>query len=497
MVIRCAGTLLNAHPERVSCSLSRLPFPLPLVASTVTSSALEKRRTSACRSGIMPRRDSGESDLKGTDKTRKQRCKSASEISRNVKSFETWATYQGCEEVAFDDIPKAFKAEVKDVFDVNAQLPREWLDKKSNAYSGIESILPLEFIQFLQAIGKATPELFSPRVRAADCKELLSDLQNVFSAWTRIKKMRESSRIWSEADYVANVYDVIRSPAVHQSDYRAQCTISLPQPLPHLTITTQSVRVLNAKTASPDCALFTPARLIQHLSHDARSAYKVLKAHGSMASSGSVGGESSFRFQSTPCTKLPENPSFEFASTFWEDKKPVHHLLEDAYRQNRMATTSAVRQLHALHVNAPIFGLVWAQGTVRAHVDWWTVKANASYPTIQSAAYPGPRPINRRTSGIFHEWNLHNPSDIMQVYLYVRNLDRWTVTGFRDRVDAGVTQLVMDVVHDGQSIVPWRRKGDISRMVKGDRDGDTPVASSITPVNSPPKRKVRRRVHKS
>ncbi|KAF9822089.1 hypothetical protein IEO21_00083 [Rhodonia placenta] len=231
----------------------------------------------------MPRRDSGESDLKGTDKTRKQRCKSASE---NVKSFETWATYQGCEEVAFDDIPKAFKAEVKDVFDVNAQLPREWLDK---------------------AIGKATPELFSPRVRAADCKELLSDLQNVFSAWTRIKKMRQSSRIWSEADYVANV---------------AQCAISLPQPLPHLTITTQSVRVLNAKTASPDCALFIPARLIQHLSHDARSAYKVLKAHGSMASSGSVGGESSFRFQSTPCTKLPENPSFEFASTFWEDKKP-------------------------------------------------------------------------------------------------------------------------------------------------------------------------------
>lgn len=33
--------------------------------------------------------------------------------------------------MAFDDIPKAFKAEVKDVFDVNAQLPREWLDKVS------------------------------------------------------------------------------------------------------------------------------------------------------------------------------------------------------------------------------------------------------------------------------------------------------------------------------------------------------------------------------
>lgn len=45
-------------------------------------------------------------------------------------------------------------------------------------------------------------------------------------------------------------------------------------------------------------------------------------------------------------------------------------MLEDAYRQNRMSTASAVRQLHSLHISAPIIGLVWANGTVRAHVDW-------------------------------------------------------------------------------------------------------------------------------
>lgn len=45
-------------------------------------------------------------------------------------------------------------------------------------------------------------------------------------------------------------------------------------------------------------------------------------------------------------------------------------MLDDAYRQNRMATAAAVRHLHSLHVKAPVFGLVWSDGSVRAHVDW-------------------------------------------------------------------------------------------------------------------------------
>jgi hypothetical protein len=49
-------------------------------------------------------------------------------------------------------------------------------------------------------------------------------------------------------------------------------------------------------------------------------------------------------------------------------------MLEDAYRQNRMSTAAAVRHLHSLHVKAPIFGLVWSDESVRAHVDWCVSK---------------------------------------------------------------------------------------------------------------------------
>lgn len=107
-----------------------------------------------------------------------------------------------------------------------------------------------------------------------------------------------------------------------------------------------------------------------------------------MASTASVGSESTLRYQSTPCLKLPETACFEFASAFWEDKKPLYHLLDDAYRQNRMATTSAVRQMHSLGVSVPIFGLVWAQGTVRAHVDWWVDGPNLGYPVSAVLGIP-------------------------------------------------------------------------------------------------------------
>jgi hypothetical protein len=61
-------------------------------------------------------------------------------------------------------------------------------------------------------------------------------------------------------------------------------------------------------------------------------------------------------------------------STFWEDKKVVHSLLDDAYRQNRMAAAAAIRHLHSLHVKAPVFGVVWSDGSIRAHVDWCVSK---------------------------------------------------------------------------------------------------------------------------
>ena len=44
--------------------------------------------------------------------------------------------------------------------------------------------------------------------------------------------------------------------------------------------------------------------------------------------------------------------------------------VEHAYRQNRMATTALVRHLQAFKVAVPVFGMIWAEGTVRIHVDW-------------------------------------------------------------------------------------------------------------------------------
>lgn len=63
-----------------------------------------------------------------------------------------------------------------------------------------------EFLKFL-AVAKATqPDLFSAAVPHDDeAKGILRDLQTVFMAWESARRMRESSRKWSEADYAAGV----------------------------------------------------------------------------------------------------------------------------------------------------------------------------------------------------------------------------------------------------------------------------------------------------
>lgn len=150
--------------------------------------------------------------------------------------------------------------------------------------------------------------------------------------------------------------------------FRSKWPIGLPQPPAHRHIRAPSVRILNAKSVIPDGAVFVPEKYIQKLSFAAESAFKRLKR--SELTGNAARGEESFACQSTPSVQLPRTSGFQFASSFWEDKKPVHSMLDDAYRQNRMATAAAVRHLHSLHVKAPVFGLVWSDGSVRAHVDW-------------------------------------------------------------------------------------------------------------------------------
>lgn len=149
-----------------------------------------------------------------------------------------------------------------------------------------------------------------------------------------------------------------------------QCSISLPQP--HQQPSGEAHRALHPKTAHPDCVMFIKASTIHHLSHSLNSPYKILSRHPAITKHSREHLEYLFRYQSTPRSQPPEIPCFEFASSFWEDKKPVHDLLEHAYRQNRMSTAAAARMLYSLRIDACVFGLVWADGIVRAHVDWCT-----------------------------------------------------------------------------------------------------------------------------
>ncbi|KAG6818064.1 hypothetical protein H0H87_009219 [Tephrocybe sp. NHM501043] len=199
--------------------------------------------------------------------------------------------------------------------------------------------------------------------------------------------------------------------------------------------------------------------------------------------SGNTSKGSSFRYQSTPCANIPDTPGFEFASSFWEDKKPVHQLLEDAYRQNRMSTASALRHLNSLSIKAPVFGLVWSSGIVRAHVDWYRSGEDA-VPAIFSAPYPG-----ESTSGedMFREWQLDQPSDILAVYFFIRNLDRWTNGGFHARVVKGVKDLVNSVVNKDQKYTPWKRVGDLLPLPLASKENiasltSTMDSSLLTPI---------------
>ncbi|RDB28803.1 hypothetical protein Hypma_015691 [Hypsizygus marmoreus] len=438
---------------------------------------------------------------KGISRPRGTRSPSASEIARSLKNFETWSTHQGCEQVSFLDLPEGVKAVVHGVFDTSGRLPTAWINQDSKEYEFLAQFSTPEFMSFIRDAYKLCPALFSNNGdnHTIDIPELYTEVSIVFSAWRRLRWMRKSKEKWSEADYVANVYNVFRSPAIKESAHRVHCTISLPQPSLQTNLGAVASRILNTKTVVPDCSIFIPAASIRSLSHSAKSPFKMLRAHPTIVASGNTSKGSSFRYQSTPCANLPDTPGFEFASSFWEDKKPVHQLLEDAYRQNRMSTASAARQLHSLSIDAPIFGLVWASGTVRAHVDWCQ-SDDGKPPAILSAPYPGVSTMALGAESgedMFHEWQLDQPSDILAVYFLIRNLDRWTTKGFRDRIIHGVSSLVDNVTNKGMGYRPWKRAGDLLAPALVDVRKENISTSTSTDPSSTPPVKVRSRKHRT
>ncbi|KAI0361163.1 hypothetical protein OH77DRAFT_1391015 [Trametes cingulata] len=430
--------------------------------------------------------------------SRKERCLSASQIAKDAGTFEIWSARQGCEEVDLtEDFPAELEVHVDEVFNLVGRLPFAWVDEAntiqgSKAHRRLIRAVGPAFLDFLRAAYDSNPDLFSSLVRHDDVsRSMLGALQAVSITWSSAQRMRQSSRKWSEADYATSVYIPLRAAGVLCSDLRAQCSIPLPQPLAK-QVTAQEVRILNAQTAKPDGSLWLPTRLLVDLCRKEDSPFKILSRSSKKPDNvlSAAGGESSFRYQSTLCKKLPDERVFEIASAFWEDKKPSQDELDVAYRQNRMATTSALRQLHALNVRAPVFGVVWAEGCVRAHVDWW--KLHNGDLRIYSAAYSGPPPQDaRRTSTAFHQWNLANPSDIIQVYLLISNLDRWTTGRFRQSVISGVTALAGEVQAGKTSVTPWRRKGDVGRLVK--KAGPDTVGESVSSTEPAKRVKTKRR----
>ena len=91
---------------------------------------------------------------------------------------------------------------------------------QTSKYRECLSVLSPEILDFLLKAAKELPSLFSKRVKLEDTEECVSDLCTVFSSWRQLLLMKESNERWSEADYAALVYDVLRTPAVRNSSYR-------------------------------------------------------------------------------------------------------------------------------------------------------------------------------------------------------------------------------------------------------------------------------------
>ncbi|KAI5124086.1 hypothetical protein M0805_000901 [Coniferiporia weirii] len=418
-------------------------------------------------------------------KARATRSISASEIARNVRYFETWSSFHGCEQVDFSDLPDALRKDVFSVFDVTDKLPKSLVDKSSRSFTRLSKLAP-DLHKFLIKAHTKMPALFSDNPDTEKQELLLAELSTVFLAWSQLVRMKRTKERWSEADFAANVYNVLRSPAVRESSYRTQCSIHLPQYRTNLEPSAQALRVLKTQTIVPDGAIFVRASEVKSLSSARGSAYKRINANTSTKQICGPETERAFRYQATPCTQPQSSPCFEFVSSFWEDKKPGCEMLEHGYRQNRMASAAALRHLHALYVNVPVFGLLWTDGKVKAHVDWCL--RDGKHPSIFSAAYPAVSHPELDFSD-FHEWDLYKPADILSVFLLVRNLDIWTANTFRKRVEDGVNALTKAVVEDGRPYVPWKgipQKATVLRTTSYSNSENTPPTSaSISPFPTP------------
>jgi len=384
------------------------------------------------------------------------RTLSASEVARSRDKFQTWLAYHACVQVSFNDIPADYDKQVDQLFDFDRRILRDIVTKDSALRTETKKVSP-KFVKFLDLARKERKQLFSSKPPADD--DIFTDLNSVFVAWEKVKQMQNSDQQYSEADYVANVYNHIRNPAIRRNVMRSQLPIALPQPLTQAS--GAAAKALEPSAAIPDNAVFVRSPLLRKLGRHEKSAFVSLNSSKRMRRFSAKGN--SFRKQATPTLKVPDPPCFEFASSIWEDKKPCDDSLDEAYRQNRMATTSLLRQLDCFGVAAPVIGLVWGNGRVRAHIDWAVRDPDDPEKLqIMSAPYPGEATSRRDSSSSqfrdFYEWDLTKPSHIIEVYLLVRNIDTWTENSFADAVIAGVKHFVERVEVGEVVFDPWKKE---------------------------------------
>jgi len=143
---------------------------------------------------------SSQSVSKAKTKRTHLRSLSASEIARNIGNFETWSTYQGCDQVSYLDVPKDLRADVDEIFDLTGKMPIAWTDKGSEAYRLLELFASPELLVFIQNAAELCPSLFSDKISPQAVAEIFAEISVVFLAWSRLRSMRSSKEKWSEAD---------------------------------------------------------------------------------------------------------------------------------------------------------------------------------------------------------------------------------------------------------------------------------------------------------
>lgn len=83
------------------------------------------------------------------------------------------------------------------------------------------ALLSPKLWHFLQAAYSAAPEIFSVVLDDdLEKKDLFAEINAVMLAWGKLVAMRKSREKWTEADMVAQVYNVLRGPAVRDSAFR-------------------------------------------------------------------------------------------------------------------------------------------------------------------------------------------------------------------------------------------------------------------------------------